>query len=371
MTSKVRVFLVEDSEDDRLIVRDVLAQKGGYHLRWAADFSSALESLQTESCDVILLDRGLPDIQGVESIQKLKTIFPLIPIVILTGLEDEMEGLKAIHEGAQDYLMKQGLTASLLTRSLRYAIERKHLEEKLKEALRIKSDFISVVSHELRTPLAIIKESVAIVEDGSAGPINPEQKKFLNNSKRSTDRLTRLINDVLDFQKLRSGKPVVQSTENDLNRLAEEIQEDFAPTLRNKKLQLILDLDPNLPRIFCDRDKIIQVLTNLVGNAVRVTEKGKITLKTQLLKQAVRVSVEDHGPGIREEDFPKLFIAFSQLTSEQERVQGSTGLGLALSKEIVEAHGGTIGVESVYGQGATFYFDLPYDKSLPRGGSHG
>ncbi len=239
--------------------------------------------------------------------------------------------------------------------------ERKLAEEAVLQYAQVKSEFVSMVSHELRTPLTIIKEGVSIVQDGSAGPLNPEQMKCLDMVKNHVNRLTRLINDVLDFQKLESKHTELNLEENDINFLLDEIKQMFSITATAKDLEFLTDLEGGLPRLLFDRDKIIQVLTNLVGNAVRVTGKGRITLKTRYLDQVVRVSVEDEGPGIRKEDLEKLFKPFSQLAAGGKKKTGSTGLGLAISKQIIELHKGQIGVVSVYGKGATFYFSLPTD----------
>ncbi len=356
---KILVLIIEDNENDMLIVRDSLEKRGGYDLKWKADFLSSLAYLRQEIPDVILLDLGLPDSVGIESIQKINTLCPQVPIVVLTGLDNESEGLSAINCGAQDYLQKQTVIGDLLERSLRYAIERKRVEEKLKEALKIKSDFISMISHELRTPLTVIKESVAIVHDGVAGPLNQEQHEFLTNAKRDIERLSRLINSVLDFQKLENNQMALRAQETDINELVTEVKNGFTLMAKNKGLQLSMNLENNLPRIFCDRDQIVQVLTNFMSNAFRVTQKGRVTLETKKIDNSIRVSVQDQGLGIKEADFPKLFQVFSQLDMENQRQPGTTGLGLAICKEILEAHQGKIGLESVYGKGATFYFLLP------------
>ncbi len=230
--------------------------------------------------------------------------------------------------------------------------------DELQRLSKVKSEFTSMVSHELRTPLTVIKESIRIIYSGTTGAINSEQKDFLETAKRNIDRLVRLINDVLDLQKLESKNADIRMTENNINELVNEIKNSFGPTATAKSLKIIVDLEKKLPLIILDRDKIIQVMTNLVGNAIKVMEKGKITLKTRRLQNAVRVSVQDDGPGIKEEDMPKLFLPFSQLDMGLSRKTGSSGLGLAISKQIIDEHKGKIGVESSYGKGSTFYFLL-------------
>ncbi|MFA5334571.1 MAG: HAMP domain-containing sensor histidine kinase, partial [Candidatus Omnitrophota bacterium] len=226
-------------------------------------------------------------------------------------------------------------------------------------ALRIKADFTSMVSHELWTPLTAIKEGIALVIDGTTGELNKDQKEFLNIAKRNVDRLARLINDVLDLQKLESGKLTFNFEPEDINEVVREVYDTMVTIAKDKGLNIALVLSEGLPKIVFDRDKITQVLTNLVNNAVKLTDRGGITLITEIKDNTLRVTVKDTGPGIREEDIPRLFRRFEQLEKGTERKTGGTGLGLAISKEIVERHGGKIWAESTYGEGASFIFNLP------------
>lgn len=231
--------------------------------------------------------------------------------------------------------------------------ERKRLE-------RIKDDFTSTVSHELRTPLAAMKEGIGIVLDGTAGEITPEQKEFLGLAKRNVDRLARLINDVLDFQKLDSGAMTFKIQDEDVNSVIRDVgQMMVLAAAKQKGLGLTFNLSENLPRIPFDRDKITQVLTNLINNAIKFTDKGSIKVTSSLGDHVVEVSVQDTGIGIKEEDLPKLFGKFTQLTSGSDRKTGGTGLGLAISKQIVEWHKGKIWAESKFGKGTTIHFFLP------------
>ena len=235
-------------------------------------------------------------------------------------------------------------------------------KQKLEEALKVKSDFTSMVSHELRTPLTAIKEGIAIVLDGTAGAIGDEQKEFLEVAKRNVDRLARLINDILDFQKLEAGKIEFHRQENDINELVREVKKGMAPLAKQKGLDFTLRLDEAMPKIVFDHDRIFQVLTNLVNNAVKFTEKGSITIITGQSDNIVRVSVQDTGPGIAKEDIPRLFQRFGQLKAGVERKTGSSGLGLAISKDIIEHHQGKIWAESKPGEGVIFHFVLPIQE---------
>jgi signal transduction histidine kinase len=243
--------------------------------------------------------------------------------------------------------------------------ERKEAEKKLKEAMDLKSQFISTVSHELRTPLTIIKEDIAIIMDGAAGRVKPKQREMLEMAQRNIDRLARLINDVLDFQKLQSGKAKFNMQENNINSIIEQVYNTMAGAVKKKGVDLCLALDNTIPKTLFDSDKMIQVLTNLVSNAMKFTEKGHITVASKKIENAVRVSVSDTGCGIKQEDLSKLFCQFQQLSAGKNRKTGGTGLGLAISKDIIEKHGGRCWVESEFGRGTAFHFLLPI-KSASR-----
>lgn len=234
---------------------------------------------------------------------------------------------------------------------------RRESERRLQEAMRLKSDFINMAAHELRTPLTAIKMAVDIVQDETLGRLNEEQRPFLDASKRNVDRLVRLINDVLDLQKMDVGRSEFRIRPELLGPLLEEAADTFRLVAEQKGLRLELDVPAGLPELRFDRDRISQVLANYLSNALKFTPAGRIRLSAGVLGRWVMVSVADQGPGISKEDAGKLFKSFAQL--EAGRSAGGTGLGLALVKQIVEHHGGTVGVDSEPGRGATFWFTLP------------
>ena len=221
-----------------------------------------------------------------------------------------------------------------------------------------KSEFVASVSHELRTPLTAIKENLAIVHDGSVGALTAKQKDFLGTVKRNIDRLSRLIGDILDFQYLDYGRMPFQLRAADLNQLIREVEANYRPAAVNKKLELKSDLEPKLPFITMDRERMHQVLANLLQNAIRYSDHGTITLRTRLSDGKVFLSVEDQGRGILAKEMPKLFQSFQRLSSSVGSHSEGTGLGLAISKKIVEAHQGTIEAFSKKGEGTIFKISL-------------
>ncbi len=397
----VKVLLVEDDEIDKLMVERTLTKCSRF-IEFATDsagsLSEANESLNTMEYDVVLLDLMLPDSKGLETVRRIKEINLHIPIVVLTGLDDEQAALSAINDGAMDYLVKGQISNNMLIRTIRYAIERnrmqlalqeandkleiqveertrtlsstnellkkeiierKKTEEKIRQAMEIKSQFVSTVSHELRTPLTALKEGIRLVVQEKTGKLNDEQKEFLGLAKRNVDRLTRLINDVLDFQKLEAGRANFTLNENDINGVVKDVYDTMAPAIKCTELDFVLKLEDNLPKVKFDSDKIEQVLTNMVTNAMKFTETGNIAIATSKRENVIQVSVSDTGCGIRKEDLPKVFYEFEQLDKGGDRKAGGAGLGLAISKAIIEQHRGKICVESEYAKGATFHFVLP------------
>ena len=229
-----------------------------------------------------------------------------------------------------------------------------------KKLEKFKDDFVNIVSHELRTPLSSIKESINIVYGGTTGPVSEDQKEFLETASRNVERLGRLINEVLDFQKLRAGVMKFEMKEADINNILEDVRQTVQLLTDKKGIELKMDLAAGLPMIFLDRDKIIQVLVNLVHNSIKFTDKGSITLISSPYKEnCIKVSVVDTGSGIGKEDLAKLFKTFNQVFAPEYRRSGYLGLGLIITKEIIRQHGGKLSVESEPGKGSTFSFILP------------
>ncbi|MHC4424856.1 MAG: PAS domain-containing sensor histidine kinase [Planctomycetota bacterium] len=252
---------------------------------------------------------------------------------------------------------------------IRDITERRKAEEKLKETMEFKSQFISTVSHELRTPLAAMTEGLGLVLDEVVGKINEKQRKFLDIAKRNADRLSDLINDVLDFQKLEAGRMKLDVQSNDIEKLLSEVQDTMTLHAKKNQVELLFTSSEDLPRATFDRAKVIQVLTNLVSNAIKFTpEKGRVSVNVQYQNEDWVVSVSDTGMGIPKEALPKIFERFYRVKRRGKQIQG-TGLGLAIVHKLVMMHGGRIEVESEVDQGTTFTVFLPLDSKASPGGS--
>jgi signal transduction histidine kinase len=368
----IKILLIEDNPDHILLTKRILQKANqGYQLDSVSEVKEGLRRIIEESYDLILCDYRLPNSSALDILKQIKDKGKDLPFIVITSSGSEKIAVEAMRQGAYDYVVKdlqfQDVLPVVIQRSMqRYKANRdkerlekelRESNEKLKQMYAIKSDFTSMVSHELRTPLTAIKEGIAIVLDGTAGELNVNQKEFLSTAKKNVDRLNRLINDVLDFSKLESKKLAFQMRKSDINEIINEVVSIQRSVAEEKGLYIKSELDPGIPRIELDSDRINQVLNNLVSNAIKFTSKGGITIYTSKdeKEDTVITHIQDTGEGIKKEDLPKLFQKFQQLS----RHKRGTGLGLAICKQIVEQHGGSIWVESEYGKGSKFKFTLP------------
>lgn len=231
--------------------------------------------------------------------------------------------------------------------------------EALRTADRHKDEFLSVVSHELRTPLSFIKGFANVLEAELAGPLTGEQRQYVRNITTGANRMLYLVNDLLDLALLQAGKLRLSPALVQPAEIVAEVLGTLGPLADEKRLAL--DSEPAEPlALVADRQRVAQVLTNLIANAIKFTPpQGRINVRVRAEGEGLRFEVADSGPGISVEDQAKLFQRFTQLDMSSTRAAGGTGLGLSISKALVDAHEGTIGVESELGSGATFWFWLP------------
>jgi signal transduction histidine kinase len=242
--------------------------------------------------------------------------------------------------------------------------QRQQLEfanERLKDLDKLKSAFLSNVSHELRTPLAAVKSLIVNMLDGVTGTLNDKQVRYVTGIKESTERLTRLINDLLDLSVIEKGRTELKPAHFSLNQLVDEVAGHLRPTADEKLIHLQGPPANEAVTVWADRDKITQVLTNLIGNAVKFTSsQGQVNISLHKNGAAwVEVSVADTGPGIAPNEVNRIFDEFYQIRRSGEKKSKGVGLGLSISKKLVEMHGGKIWVESVLGEGSTFSFTVP------------
>lgn len=374
----MNILLIEDNPDHAFITRRTLEGKiGDCRIDVADEAHKGLEQACAGSYDVILCDYRMAGLSALEMLRKMREEGREYPFIVVTSSGSEKIAVELMKEGAYDYVVKDSAYEETLPIVVQRALDRfdtkkekeklqdqlQKSNDKLKEMYAIKSDFTSMVSHELRTPLAAIQEGISIVLDETAGSLNHGQKEFLNIAKSNVERLNRLINDVLDFSKLESRKMTFRISAHDINRIIRDTVCLQKHAAEGKKLYLETVLEEGLPRIDCDPDRITQVLSNLISNAVKFTAAGGITISSRKdgQEKGIIVAVQDTGAGIKDEDVGRLFQKFQQISKDSGA--GGTGLGLAICKEIIGQHGGRIWIESAFGRGSAFKFSIPVVRS--------
>jgi signal transduction histidine kinase len=379
---KYNVLLVDDDNLDQRLTKQALAKSSDrilFNVETAVTLDGALRLISVKRYDVILLDLGLPDSQGLETVKKVRNVNLQLPVIVLTGLADEELGLEAIKEGADDYVVKGNYLEHVLVRIIRYSVRRKEVEdklrkanEKLKENDELKNEFISMVSHELRTPLSIFKNVISNALAGVMGRISRKLRDNFETMNESINRLTRFIDNFLDISKIESGRMELHRFKLSMSELVCEVVDSFRQLARDKSIELQSIVPESQLIVDADRDKTIQVLTNLIGNAIKFVpvRKGRIIVQVKDLGEEVEVDVEDNGIGIEKEDTEKIFLRFTRIERDSSDGTRGTGLGLPIAKQLVEMQGGRIWVESKPGEGSIFSFVIPKSVEKEKSNHH-
>jgi signal transduction histidine kinase/PleD family two-component response regulator len=486
----IKILVLEDNPGDIRLIREMLKESGSsrYIITEVGRLDQGLKRLGMEVFDIVLLDLNLPDSQGLDTFIQVHAQAPDLPVVVMSGLADEALAIESLQKGAQEYLVKGRVEGNLLTRSVRYAIERKKVEKALQESeqrarilvesitdgvimvnqdfevlvmnpaalaiinpdgpdsypdiktlqslleldfrelkewlddgkenllkkeitirdqtcrvlvspikapdkkltgtvisLRdvteekkleeLKSEFVSVVSHELRTPLCCIKNAVDLILTEKAGEVNEHQDKFLSMASRNVDRLARIVNDFLDISKMEAGKMDLRLENINLAEVIEGVVSSYTLDAEKKSIRIRKGISSDLPPILADHDRLSQVMSNLISNAIKYTpEGGEIRIDaTRIAKSQspiptmlslpqqhfILVKVSDTGEGIPKDEWERVFDKFHQVEKSLTRKGSGTGLGLPICKKLVEAHQGKIWVESELNKGSQFFFILP------------
>jgi len=385
-----KILIVEDNKMDRNLLRSILMKMDEqFDIRDVSSVRAAMDEMKNQTPDLILLDIYMPDKDGFSFLQELsKNGHEDIPVFLVSVFTEKEDKLKGFQLGATDFINKPIVAEELKARvAVQYRLKKiqedrkweakktndgikllyKELEiknKKLEQLDLLKDEFVSNVSHELRTPLTIIRESISQMGDGLFGIVNERQNKYLNKSLTNIDRLRKIIDDLLDISKIENGKLEIYRVNVNMVELTHELAANFSIKAENKGIKINVKNDKERIEIFADKEKIIQVLTNLVGNACKFTDKGCIEISVVENATHVQCSVQDTGIGIASEDLPQLFTKFYQIGRIAGPGEKGTGLGLAITKGIIELHDGLINMESIQGKGTKITFVLPKYSSI-------
>ena len=368
----LRVLLVEDDEDDYILARDLLGESTEvrFETEWASSYELGLAAIRSGGHDVYLVDFRLGAHTGLDLIQQVVAEGMRGPYVLLTGQGDRETDVAAIRAGASDYLVKGQIDARLLERSIRYAVQRRRAEleaehtvreraarEAAEQAVRARDAVLAIVSHDLRNPIHTISMAAAweleVLPEGDT-----QHRKQWHIVRRSAERANRLIQDLLDVARIEAGQLSVEAAPSAAADLVAEAVELHASVAGDKGVELVqLATAADLPAVLADRERTLQVFGNLLGNAIKFTPAGgQVSVGAEAAPGAVVFSVADTGPGIAPEHLPHLWDRFWQA---QRASRSGAGLGLAIARGIVEAHGGEVVVDSELGRGTRFRLTLP------------
>ena len=359
--------------DDDAANRDVLSRRlehQGHEVRTASNGKDALQMMAGEPFDVVLLDIMMPDIDGYEVLGRIKADDALrhLPVIMISAIDEVHSVVRCIEAGADDYLAKP-FDPTLLRARIGASLEKKRgrdreavmfaqLQEnytRLQELETLRDDMRNMIVHDLRTPLTAVIVGVEML--GSHGVLSESQRDMIGIAASGGRTLLGMINDLLDVEKMESGAALLQYTPLSAGALVASAVEQVGSLAAMENTILVSDVAPELPSFAGDGNKLGRTLVNLIANAIKFTRAGTVTIRAwQDQPESIRFAVRDTGAGIPSASYQRIFEKFGQLDA---RHRVGTGLGLAFCKLAVEAHRGTIEVQSVVGEGSTFSFTIP------------
>ncbi len=375
-----QILVVDDEPHFELIVRKAFRRQiraEEYNFIFALNGVQALQKIEEHpEIEMVLSDINMPEMDGLTLLGKLNELYPLLRTVVITAYADMSNIRTAMNGGAFDFLIKPiGLedlkkTIEKTLRQVRQLRElerirrekenaRRELVDHLQKMDKLKDDFLANISHELNTPLNGIIGITESLSDGAAGPLSLGVRDNLDMVISSGKRLSSLVHDLLDFSKLKNSDLKLNLKPLQISSVAQAVLGLCRPLLAGKELTLHNEISENLPLVLADENRLEQILYNLVGNAIKFTEKGHVKATAQVHGDLVEIAITDTGPGIPEEYHESIFNSFEQLESSETRKYSGTGLGLAITRQLVQLHGGVIGIQSEVGAGSCFSFTLP------------
>lgn len=373
--STAHILVVDDSPDNLYLIQMALEDEG-YHLHYAPDGPTALDQILHRPPDLLLLDVMMPEMNGVEVTQRIRSIptLPFIPILLVTAHE-QPSLVRGLDAGADDFIRKPFQIDELLAR-VRALLRLKFSLDAQQQIIRQRDDFVSRLTHDLRTPLVAMDRMLTLLQQGAFGEIPSSAQDAVDSIGRNNQNLLQMANTLLEIYRHEAGRKRLVRSQVDLEALAQEVVQELFPLAEEKGLKLFVtegnpeDDTPDRFKISGDRMALRRTLTNLVGNGIKFTDRGHVCVRLwrsrsethadpeincSTARSWVQVEVEDTGPGISPQEQRTLFDWFSH----GHHLRSGSGLGLHLCHRIAKAHQGLIDLRSVVGQGSTFVLWLP------------
>jgi len=359
------ILVVDDTPANLLLLTGMLTQSG-YKVTAVSAGKLALQTAKHDPPDLILLDVMMPEMNGYEVCKRLKTDEQLaeIPVIFISALDDTMDKVKAFQVGGVDYITKPFQLREVQARvATHLELHRQsHLLQESYEQLcrleELRDNLVHMIVHDMRTPLTSIKGFLQLLDTVEGQTMSEDGREYVTIATEATDNLIELINSLLDVSKMEAGEMTLDLGECNLVDIIRGVMSKVESLRENRQFTLEAPEEPMT--VLGDAGLLARIIQNLLGNALKFTpDGGCISVGLESDERSVRVYIRDSGPGIPHESLERIFEKFGQVTPRQNQQQYSTGLGLTFCKLAVEAHGGSIGVDSEVGKGSTFWFVIP------------
>jgi len=356
------ILVVDDSPDNLFLVQTILEEEG-YEISLAEDGRVALDLIEQSPPDLVLLDVMMPEMDGFEVTKRIRENpkLPFMPILLITAF-DQPSVVKGLDSGADDFIRKPVEVDELLAR-VRSLLRLKHSVDERDQIARQREDFVSWMTHDLRTPIVAAERMLMLFQQGALGELSPGMQEAITTMARSNRNLLAMVNTLLEVYRYEAGRKTLIFSPINLQEVGEEVIQELSPLADEKKLSLKYQIGENVnTKVVGDRLELHRVFTNLIGNAIKFTDTGSVEVRlsnsphgSEPYASWLIIEVQDTGPGISPEDQKILFERFRQGSHKRS----GSGLGMHLSRKIVEAHQGTLEVKSELGKGSLFIVRLP------------